>query len=136
MSVSDTPLEIRLSIAGQPPRKSNSRRIVTSRRTGKPMVIKSEDALDWLEDASKQIPSSARIRAGAPDRPLSITFWVRYASRRPDLSVELVLDMLQNERVIQDDRYVFETHAFKTIDPDNPGVDILITDALYTGEGE
>jgi hypothetical protein len=46
--------EIRLRIAGQPPRKRNSRRIVY--RYGKngrrnPMVIKSRKALSWVEAA-------------------------------------------------------------------------------------
>lgn len=38
-------------IHGQPPRKSNSRQIVTNRRTGKPMLIKSAEALAWVSSA-------------------------------------------------------------------------------------
>ena len=120
---------IRLSIAGQPPRKSNNRRIVRDRRTGRPRVIKSSKAITWTQTAAHQIPPSARQAVGSPDQPLAITFWVRYASRRPDLSVELILDTLQAAGVIADDRYVFETHAYKEIDRDNPGVEILIEEA-------
>jgi Holliday junction resolvase RusA-like endonuclease len=122
-------LDIRLHIAGQPPRKSNSRRIVTNRRTGKPMVIKSQGARDWAGDAAKQIPASARQRVGSVERPLAITFWVRYASRRPDLSVELILDLLEKAEVISNDRHVYEFHAYKEFDKDNPGVEILIQEA-------
>jgi Holliday junction resolvase RusA-like endonuclease len=120
---------IRLTITGQPPRKSNNRRIVTNRRTRRPMLVKSRDALAWMESAQLQIPASVKVRAGSADQALAITFWVRYASRRPDLSVELILDTLQKAGVISDDRYVFETHAFKEIDRDNPGVDILIEES-------
>jgi hypothetical protein len=42
------------------------------------------------------------------------------------MSYELILDMLQKTDVISDDRWVYETHAHKTIDRDNPGVDIVI----------
>ena len=122
-------MEIRLHIAGQPPRKSNSRRIVTNRRTGKPMVIKSREARDWTDAAARQIPASAKKRVGSAERPLAITFWVRYASRRPDLSVELILDLLEKAGVISNDRHVYEFHAYKEFDRDDPGVEILIQEA-------
>jgi len=120
---------IRLSISGQPPRKSNSRRIVRDARSDRPRVIKSAKAIEWTLSALCQIPDDARLQVGSPDRPLAITFWVRYASRRPDLSVELILDTLQKAGVIADDRYVFETHAYKEIDRENPGVEVLIEEA-------
>jgi len=122
-----TPLDVHITIAGQPPRKSNSRRIVKSRRTGRPMLIKSKEALAWVASAKMQIPADIRgLQAGSAGRPLCISFWVRYTSRRPDLSVELILDTLQDAGVISDDRYVFEVHAYKAIDRANPGVDIII----------
>jgi len=119
---------IRLHLTGQPPRKSNSRRIVRTRE-GRPRVIKSENALAWTKAALAQIPAEARAGVGSPDQPLAITFWIRYGTRRPDLSVELILDTLQKAGVIADDRYVFETHAFKEIDAEAPGVEILIEEA-------
>ena len=119
-------MQIRIEIQGQPPRKSNSRRIVQNRRTGKPMLIKSAAALSWVEAAGWQIPTDARQQVGSKSQPLAISFWVRYASRQPDLSVELILDTLQEYGVISDDRWVYEMHAYKEIDRDNPGVEILI----------
>lgn len=127
----DSNVEIHLYIAGQPPRKSNSRRIVTNRRTGKPMVIKSREARVWMKDAAKQIPASVRKQVGSAKHPLAITFRVRYASRRPDLSVELVLDLLEKAGVISNDRHVYEFHAYKEFDGDNPGVEILIEEAHF-----
>lgn len=123
---------IRLNIAGQPPRKSNSRRIVTNKRTGKPMLVKSAEALRWMKEASLQVPVHFRLGLGSVDRPLSVTCWVRYRTRRPDLSIELVLDMLQKAGVISDDRHVYEFHAFKEFDKDNPGVEVLIEERRWT----
>lgn len=124
-------LPIRLTLQGQPPRKSNSRRIVRNRRTGSPMLIKSDGALAWIKAAKAQVPATARVGAGDRDHPLAITFWVRYESRRPDLSVELILDLLEDAGVISNDRWVYETHAFKEIDPEQPGVDVLIEYAEF-----
>lgn len=122
-------LSIRLKIRGQPARKSNNRRIVTNRSTGKPILIKSQEALKWQSAAISQIPASARVGAGSKTQLLAISFWVRYESRRPDLSIELILDTLEKAGVIANDRWVYETHAYKEIDPDNPGVEVLIEEA-------
>ena len=119
---------IRLTLVDQPPRKGNGRRIVTG-PGGKTRSIKSAKALAWVAAAWEQVPASARQGVGSPTQPLAITFWVRYSSRLPDLSIELILDTLQHVGVISDDRYVFEFHAFKEIDRENPGVDILIEEA-------
>jgi Holliday junction resolvase RusA-like endonuclease len=126
-------MQIRIHIQGQPPRKSNSRKIVRHPRTQKPMIIKSAEARSWVESAGYQIPTSARQQVGSKDQPLAISFWVRYASRRPDLSVELILDTLQEYGVISDDRWVYEMHVYKEIDRDNPGVEILIEEC-QTGD--
>jgi len=115
-----------LSFQGQPPRKSNSRQIVKNRKTGKPLVIKSQNALNWLEAAAYQIPAEAKQGVGSPDQSLRITFFVRYETRLPDLSTELIMDMLQENGVIADDRYVFEKVEHKIIDGGDPGVDVLI----------
>lgn len=120
-------LPIVLNIQGQPPRKSNSRRIVTNRKTGKPMVVKSKEALAWMEAAAWQIPDEAKCNVGRPDQLLRIELFVRYKTRQPDLSTELILDMLQKAGVIKDDRYVFEKAEYKQIDKENPGVDLVIT---------
>jgi Holliday junction resolvase RusA-like endonuclease len=118
---------ISLWIEGQPPRKSNSRRIVTNRQTKKPMLIKSREALNWVKRASHQIPPELRdLRLGSQERPLTITFLVVYKTRRPDLSVELILDTLQRTGVISDDRHAYEHHVYKEFDADNPGVEVFI----------
>jgi len=109
-------------IHGQPPRKSNSRQIVTNRRTGKPMLIKSAQALAWVSSALDQIRPEDCQGIGSATQPLRATFHVYYETRRPDLSVELVLDTLQQAGVISDDRHVYECHAFKWFSKERPGV--------------
>jgi hypothetical protein len=92
----------------------------------KPMLIKSSDALAWLQAARLQVPPEARRGLGSAERPIVVSCWCRYASRRPDLSIELVLDLLEETGVISNDRYVFETHAYKEICPEDPGVDVIV----------
>ena len=109
-------------IHGQPPRKSNSRRVV--RNNGQVRVIKSDKALQWVQDALKQIPSHAKQNIGSAEHPIRASFHVYYETRRPDLSVELVLDVLQKAGVISDDRHVYECHGFKWFDKYRPGVQV------------
>lgn len=121
---------ITLWIEGQPPRKSNSRQIVTNWRTGKPISIKSRAARQWVQDAIRQIPAEAKQGLGNADKPLAITFVVWYKTRRPDLSIELVLDMLGEAGVISDDRHNYERHVYKMFDKERPGVWIKIEPLL------
>ena len=113
-------------IHGQPPSKSNSRQIVTNRRTGKPMLIKSPEALAWVSSALEQIRPTDCQHIGSAEHPIRATFQVYYETRRPDLSVELVLDVLQEAGVISDDRHVYECHLFKRFSKDRPGVSVKL----------
>jgi Holliday junction resolvase RusA-like endonuclease len=117
------PEQISLWIPGQPPRKSNNRRIVRSKRG--PRLIKSQEALDWMEAACACIPPECRLGWGSPDQPIRVTCYCYYETHRPDLSVELVLDTLQMAGVISDDRYVYEIHAYKEFSKRMPGVRVL-----------
>jgi hypothetical protein len=74
------------------------------------MLVKSKEALAWMQAAELQVPASARQGLGSKERPVIVSCWVRYASRRPDLNVELILDLLGDAGVISNDRWVYETH--------------------------
>jgi Holliday junction resolvase RusA-like endonuclease len=118
-------------IAGQPPRKSNSRQIVRRGRNGPPMIIKSQEARNWTQAALLQVPTNAKKNLGSAKQPLAVSMDIYYTSHRPDLSGELVLDMLQKAGVIKDDRYVYAWHLYKHFDKKRPGVSIAIKTIAY-----
>jgi hypothetical protein len=83
----------------------------------------------------RQITGDKRQQVGGKSQPLAITFWIRYGNDTCDMSHELILDMLQDADVISNDRWVYETHSYKSIDRENPGVDILIEEAKRVNAG-
>jgi Holliday junction resolvase RusA-like endonuclease len=107
-------------LPGQPPRKSNSRKVVRIR--GQTRVIKSAQARAWVERSLLSIPEEAKLGLGSAQQPLRILFEVFYETRRPDLSVELVLDVLERAGVISNDRHVYEYTARKLFSKELPGV--------------
>ena len=87
--------------------KSNARRWIPKARR----FIKSSKALKFVEAADAVLPSLVPLYEG----PVSVVARCYYATRRPDLDPQLLLDVLQG-RIFQNDRQVQELHAFKFID--------------------
>jgi hypothetical protein len=138
---------ISLTILGEPASKSNSREIVThtvrddaGEAHTRPRVIKSDKARAFEHSALKQIPPRCRQRLAGPVR---VTLHLYYASERPDLSEELLLDVLQDRwknvtignvktrvlvqaGVYRNDRCVREKHIFHHIDRRHPRAEICI----------
>lgn len=113
-------LLFRYEIDGEPASKANSRRIVM--RGSKLASIKSAKALNYSDAFRAQLPPSP-----APyleDVKIEIDVW--YASRRPDLDISLILDLLQGH-AYANDRQVKEQHARWHLDPDHPRCVILIS---------
>jgi len=133
-------MRIALWIEGQPPRKSNQRvfRLVHSKSgkglkcqrcgnvLGLPTFTKSDQALAWTDDALKQTTGDKKLQLGSPDSPVAITAYVFYKNRRPDLSIELILDALEKAEVIANDRHVYEQHAHKFFCRHRQGVLLVI----------
>lgn len=117
---------LQLEILGQPPRKSNSRQIVTNAATNKPMIIKSKKALGYSEQFLQQVPGWARLGVGSPEDPLLLVAVVYYTSNLPDLSVELVKDLLEKAEVLSNDRYVKAELLFFRVDKSNPRTEITL----------
>ncbi len=116
---------IELTIIGELASKSNSRRLVL--RGKHPRIIKSEKALNYEQSAMLQI----KMQRGLPETlegAISAEFHVYYASRRPDLDVSLIQDVLQKAGIYKNDRQIVELHAFKYIDKNNPRVLIKINE--------
>jgi Holliday junction resolvase RusA-like endonuclease len=84
-----------------------------------PSVIKSQKALDYEYTSSLQIQKQLgahRTFLG----PIAVEFHVWYGSRRPDLDISLIQDILEKNGVYANDRQVVELHAFKYLDKKNP----------------
>jgi Holliday junction resolvase RusA-like endonuclease len=91
--------------------------------------------LEAFEDAFiLQVPPEAR-QAWSCRVAVSLTLY--YASDRPDLDPTVIYDLLQSPRqigrhlrkgagVIQNDRQIVETHAYKRIDAKNPRIEVRI----------
>ena len=106
------------TIDGEPTNKSNSRRIVMLKGK-KPMSVK---AMAYVDNFMSQVkPPDAAIEG---DVRLRVKIW--YGSRRQDLDVSLIMDLLEKSAVILNDRQVKEIHAYHALDKENPRSTIRI----------
>lgn len=113
-------LLFRYEIEGEPASKANSRRIVM--RGKKIASIKSAKALNYSDTFRAQLPPNPLPYEG--DVKIEVDVW--YASRRPDLDISLILDLLQGHAYVND-RQVREQHARWHLDPERPRCVIVIT---------
>ncbi len=124
-------LLVSIEILGEPGRKSNQRRIVTNQSTGKLMLIKSEKAMNYTSSFIAQVPPGYQVHLGSPDTHLALWTKIYYASARPDLSLELIQDLLQEAGVVENDRFFKQTFAFSAIDRDCPRAEIRIYEICH-----
>lgn len=102
--------------------KSNSRRIVNY--GGRPRIIKSQKALDYVASSLPQIARQKKHKMLEDYIAIELHVW--YKSKRPDLDVSLIQDVLQEAGVYKNDRLIVELHAFKYIDRKNPRIIVRI----------
>ena len=115
---------VSLTIDGAPPSMKNQRRIVRNRATGKPMSIRSEDALSYEQAFMLQVPPKCRI---GYEGPVSVRCRIWYPSRRQDLDMEYLKDLLQRVGVLKNDRQVVHQEAWKGLDRERPRVHLTIS---------
>jgi Holliday junction resolvase RusA-like endonuclease len=115
-------------IIGQPPRKSNQRRIVRRGRgkNARPMLIKSAEALQYEKDFILQVTGPHKQQWGSLKEDLRLDINIWYPNRRPDLSTELIKDCLTKAEVIKDDRYIREERTNGYVDKENPRISIRL----------
>lgn len=109
--------ELELTILGELCSKSNSRRIVL--RGKYPRVIKSDKALNYEKISDLQLRKQL-VNHRAFEGYVSMEAHVYYASKRPDLDISLLQDVLEKAGVFLNDRQIVEIHAFKYWDKENP----------------
>ena len=115
------------TVLSQLPSMKNSRRILKSRRTGKPFSAKSDEAVKYAEDFILQVPPEYRdLRLGSPVAPISATVTVYYQSWRSDLDCALIYDCLQKAGVVANDRFIRVHHEYAEVDPENPRVELVL----------
>ena len=101
-------------ITGEPASKSNSRRIV--RIHGNTRIIKSKKALEYRDNFLSQVrPPDVPIEG---DVELEVVVW--YKTRRPDLDISLIMDLLQEGQVIKNDRQIKVIKAYHQLDKIQP----------------
>lgn len=118
MHISDVFL---FTLEGQLASKSNTRKLVTNRRTGRPMLIKSDRARKVIPLFCDQLGILFGARPTIMG-PVSLTAMVFYDSNRPDLDISLLADLLQMARVIKNDRQIIHHAITKGVDPQRPRV--------------
>lgn len=91
------------------------------------MVIKSAAAreyMDYVALLAKQ--QDIQNELGSLDNQLLLVANVYYTSRRPDLSVELLLDALEKAGVVKNDRYVREQIIGARVDKERPRTELWL----------
>ena len=114
-------MKVKITIPTEPCSKSNSRKIVTNRKTGRMMVIKSQKARDYEARAKRLLRPISPLLEG----DLKMTATLYYASRRPDLDESVIMDVLQGI-VYKNDRQIKAKHIFHALDRDNPRAEVVI----------
>lgn len=105
----------------EPHSKANSRRMVTNKKTGKLIPIKSKKALVFMDAMKRDCPTLDPLLEG----DLSIAVEIFYATRRPDLDESLILDAMQGA-VFVNDRQIKEKHIYHNLDRTFPRAEIKI----------
>jgi len=89
-------------------------------------VIKSRQALEYKEAFLMQVPRCVRL--GLLD-PVSLEVVVWFRSKRSDLDIEFLKDLLQTAGVIGNDRQIVHMQAWKLIDRVRPRAFISVRPA-------
>jgi len=122
---------LNITIHGEPCSKANSRRLVKS-KTGRPLFIKSQKALNYVKSFIKQCQKIDPLY----EKDVAVKITIYYASRRPDLDESLILDCMQG-LIYKNDRQVKEKHIiWGGVDKENPRAVISVwnlQDGLYQG---
>jgi Holliday junction resolvase RusA-like endonuclease len=133
---------LRFTIQGEPASKANQRKLVTLK--GKPALIKSPKALDYVQSALLQIPMAARQRL---EGPIEVHMRIFYRTEKPDLDESVILDVLQDQwarvngqriliqsGVYRNDRQVRRKVIEHGIDKQRPRAEISIQSLNREGE--
>lgn len=112
---------VKLTIIGQPVSMKNDYVIAYSEKNDRYFLAPGKKVKAYRRDFERQ----ARAISPLMRCEVSVTMRVFYASKRPDLNEDQILDLLQN-KVYVNDRQVWEKHVYKAIDKLNPRAEIIV----------
>lgn len=113
-------------IRGKIPSKANCYKVVTIGGHGS--LAKTQAIKDYEQTFYYQCP----IRGLMIERPFKLDVDVYYQSNQPDLDncFKVLLDCLQECKVIKNDRYCLEIHGRKLIDKVDPRIEFTIEELI------
>ena len=109
--------KVKLKVSGQLFSKSNSR--VFSQRGGRPILFKRKEVLEYVEGALWELKPQLRGHK-TYTKPVYLNVDVYYRSKRSDLDISLLMDILEKAGVYENDRQVYEIKCKKFFDKENP----------------
>jgi Holliday junction resolvase RusA-like endonuclease len=112
-----------MTVFGQLPSLKNRRRLIPGKGNRRPMIIKSKEAMDYEQAFLMAIPQ--KMRAGY-DGPVSLSARIYYQSRRSDLSVELLYDLVAKAGIIVNDRQIMHCECWKGLSKESPRVHFTV----------
>lgn len=87
----------------------------------------SKEAQAFRDQFVRQVPTNCcNLALGSRTAPLRAIVTVFYPSYRQDLDCALIYDLLQEFRVVSNDRWIREKHEFAEVDPKNARVEVTI----------
>lgn len=111
-----------LTIKGQVPSKSNGYRIANNR------LFKSKELKEYEESFAWQVAKEYFVDRIWFDDKFGISMTIYFQSNRSDLdnAAKVILDCLQSNCIIKNDRNCWQLQMTKEIDKFNPRVEIFI----------
>lgn len=119
---------IKMTIPLNPKTKKNSQRIITNRKTGKPMIVQSSEYLDYEKECGWFVRGQGELI----DYPVNVKcVFYRDSHRRVDLTnlLAAVCDILVKYEVVQDDNCnIIVSHDGSRVlyDKEHPRTEITI----------
>ena len=111
-----------LTIKGQVPSKSNGYRIANNR------LFKSKELKEYEESFASQVVKEYKITKIAYENKFGVSMKIFFQSNRSDLdnAAKVILDCLQANNIIKNDRNCWQLQMTKEIDKLNPRVELFI----------
>ena len=91
------------------------------------LVFTSKDVKEYVKSAVDQIRRSGVVPLHPLDTPQALTIHVYHHSKQPDcLNVKVLPDILQEARIVDNDRLFKEAHIYGHIDKNDPRAEMTI----------